>query len=65
MLGGQLPEAGNFLEAQAGQPGEVIHIDDDTVRVDFNPRLAGRSTLNPTRLRVGSLSLIKSRINRS
>jgi hypothetical protein len=48
MLGGQLPEEGDFLEAQAGQPGEVIHIDDDTVRVDFNPRLAGRSTLNPT-----------------
>ena len=43
MLGGQTPEEGSFLEAQNGQHGEVVHVDDDVVRVDFNPRLAGET----------------------
>lgn len=40
---GQRPEEGAFLEAQNGQHGEIIHVDDETVRVDFNPDLAGET----------------------
>ena len=43
MLGGQTPEEGSFLEAKDGQHGEVVHVDEETVRVDFNPRLAGET----------------------
>jgi FKBP-type peptidyl-prolyl cis-trans isomerase 2 len=43
MLGGQMPEEGDYLEAQNGQPGEIIHAGEDVVRVDFNPRLAGET----------------------
>ncbi|MFW5977995.1 MAG: FKBP-type peptidyl-prolyl cis-trans isomerase [Halohasta sp.] len=40
---GQRPEEGAFLEAQNGQHGEIIHVDDEVVRVDFNPDLAGET----------------------
>jgi FKBP-type peptidyl-prolyl cis-trans isomerase 2 len=43
MLGGQTPEQGSYLEAQNGSQGEVIHVDNEVVRVDFNPRLAGET----------------------
>ena len=43
MLGGQTPEEGAYLEAQNGSQGEVVHVDEDVVRVDFNPRLAGET----------------------
>ena len=43
MLGGQLPEEGAYLEAQDGSQGEVVHVDEDVVRVDFNPQLAGET----------------------
>ncbi|MFC6769978.1 FKBP-type peptidyl-prolyl cis-trans isomerase [Halorubrum pallidum] len=43
MLGGQTPEEGSYLEAQNGSHGEVIHVDEEVVRVDFNPRLAGET----------------------
>jgi len=43
MLSGQTPEEGAFLEAKDGQHGEVVHVDEETVRVDFNPRLAGET----------------------
>lgn len=43
MLGGQTPEAGAYLEAQNGRQGEVVHVDDEVVRVDFNPALAGET----------------------
>ncbi|AUX09099.1 FKBP-type peptidylprolyl isomerase [Halalkaliarchaeum desulfuricum] len=43
MLGGELPEEGELLEAQSGQRGDVIHVDEDVVRVDFNPELAGET----------------------
>jgi len=42
-LGGQTPEEGSYLEAQNGSHGEVVHVDEDVVRVDFNPRLAGET----------------------
>jgi len=40
LLGGELEE-GLYLEAQNGQRGEIVHVDEETVRVDFNPELAG------------------------
>lgn len=40
---GQTPEEGAFLEAQNGQHGEITHVDDEIVRVDFNPDLAGET----------------------
>lgn len=40
---GQRPEEGAYLQAQNGQHGEITHVDDDTVRVDFNPDLAGET----------------------
>lgn len=43
MLGGKTPEEGSYLEAENGQQGEVIHVDDEVVRVDFNPELAGET----------------------
>ncbi|WP_082238219.1 FKBP-type peptidyl-prolyl cis-trans isomerase [Halorubrum tebenquichense] len=43
MLGGQLPETGDQLEAQGGQLGDVVHVDEEVVRVDFNPDLAGET----------------------
>ncbi|WP_241881479.1 peptidylprolyl isomerase [Halorubrum sp. Ib24] len=43
MLGGQTPEEGSYLEAQNGRQGEVVHVDREVVRVDFNPRLAGET----------------------
>jgi FKBP-type peptidyl-prolyl cis-trans isomerase 2 len=42
-LQGQTPTEGSVLETQNGQQGEVVHVDDETVRVDFNPRLAGET----------------------
>lgn len=43
MLGGQTPEEGSYLEAQNGSQGEVVHVDEEVVRVDFNHRLAGET----------------------
>ena len=43
MLGGQLPEEGAYLEAQDGSQGEIIHVDEDVIRADFNPPLAGET----------------------
>jgi len=42
MLGGQTPEEGAQLEAQNGQRGSVIDVDEEVVRVDFNSELAGK-----------------------
>ena len=43
MLGGQLPEEGSYLEAQGGSQGEIVHVDEDVIRADFNPPLAGET----------------------
>ena len=40
---GQQPETGAFLEAENGQHGEITHVDDEVVKVDFNPDLAGET----------------------
>ena len=42
-LGGETPDEGAYLEAQNGQVGEVIHADDEVVRVDLNHELAGKA----------------------
>lgn len=43
MVGGHELTEGAYLEAQNGQPGELIHVDEESVRVDFNPELAGET----------------------
>jgi FKBP-type peptidyl-prolyl cis-trans isomerase 2 len=43
MLGGQIPDEGSYLQAQNGQNGEITQVDEDVVRVDFNPELAGET----------------------
>lgn len=43
MVGGQLPEEGAHLETEDGGLAEVVHVDDDGVRVDFNHSLAGET----------------------
>jgi len=40
---GQTPEEGAYLQAQNGQHGEITHVDDNVVKVDFNPELAGET----------------------
>ncbi|ESS04465.1 MAG: FKBP-type peptidyl-prolyl cis-trans isomerases 2 [uncultured archaeon A07HR67] len=42
-LGGQAPEEGVYLETQDGTRGEVVHVDDEVARVDFNDPLAGET----------------------
>ncbi|MFB6234278.1 MAG: peptidylprolyl isomerase [Halopenitus sp.] len=43
MLNGQTPSEGDVLEAQNGREGTVTHVDEDVVKVDFNPELAGET----------------------
>jgi len=43
MLGGRDPEVGLEIQTEEGLPGEVVDVDDDTVRVDFNHELAGET----------------------
>lgn len=42
-IGGRTPEEGGYLEAQNGRQGEIVHVDDETTRVDFNHELAGKA----------------------
>lgn len=41
LVGNQSIEAGDFLQTERGTMQEVLHVDDEIVRVDFNHRLAG------------------------
>ena len=43
MLQGQEPTEGMHVQGQQGAIGEVVHVDDETVRVDFNHELAGET----------------------
>lgn len=36
-------QEGAYLDGPDGQHGEIIHLDEETVRVDFNPQLAGET----------------------
>jgi FKBP-type peptidyl-prolyl cis-trans isomerase 2 len=42
-IGDESLTEGDYLQSESGQPGEIIHVDDEVVRVDFNPRLAGET----------------------
>lgn len=42
-LGGQPPEVGAHLETEDGAQGEVVHVDDEIARLDFNNPLAGET----------------------
>lgn len=41
MLQGETPQAGMHVQTQQGDIGEVLAVDDEVVRVDFNHELAG------------------------
>ncbi len=43
LLDGTLPEEGMQLQRQTGEIGEVVHVDDEVVRIDFNHPLAGET----------------------
>ena len=43
MVGGERPQEGAYLETEDGSLAEVVHVDDSTVRVDFNHVLAGET----------------------
>jgi FKBP-type peptidyl-prolyl cis-trans isomerase 2 len=43
MIDGRMPEEGAHLETQNGQQGEIVHVDEAVVRVDFDPELAGET----------------------
>jgi FKBP-type peptidyl-prolyl cis-trans isomerase 2 len=42
-LGGQTPEVGEYVATQDGTRAEIIHVDDEIARVDFNSPLAGET----------------------
>lgn len=42
-LGGQAPEEGAYLETKDGTRAEVVHVDDEIARLDFNNPLAGET----------------------
>ncbi|AFK21515.1 peptidylprolyl isomerase (plasmid) [Haloferax mediterranei ATCC 33500] len=42
VLGGE-PEEGMYVQTQQGGLGEIVHADDDVVRIDFNHELAGET----------------------
>jgi len=43
MIGGRDPEVGMEVQTEEGRPGEVVAVEDDSVRVDFNHDLAGET----------------------
>jgi FKBP-type peptidyl-prolyl cis-trans isomerase 2 len=43
MLQGADVVEGMHVQTQQGAPGEVVHVDDDVVRVDFNHELSGET----------------------
>ncbi len=43
LAGGQPVEAGDFVQTEDGAFAEIVHVDDEVVRVDFNHGLAGET----------------------
>lgn len=43
MVGGETPGEGDYLETQDGGIAEIVHVDEEVVRVDFNHVLAGKT----------------------
>ncbi len=42
-IGGEQPTEGAYLEQADGRRGAIVHVDEETVRVDFNDPLAGET----------------------
>lgn len=42
-LGGQRPQVGAYIETEDGDQAEIIHVDDEVARLDFNDPLAGET----------------------
>lgn len=43
LLDGETPEEGMMIQTQQQQVGEVVHVDEEVVRIDFNHELAGET----------------------
>lgn len=43
ILQGETPEEGMVIQTQQGEFGEVVSVDDEVVRIDFNHELAGET----------------------
>jgi FKBP-type peptidyl-prolyl cis-trans isomerase 2 len=43
MIGGRDPQEGMEVQTEQGLPGEVVAVEGETVRVDFNHELAGET----------------------
>lgn len=43
MIDGQAPEEGAYVQTQQGGVAEIVHVDEEVVRVDFNHSLAGET----------------------
>jgi peptidylprolyl isomerase len=40
LLDGEVPEVGMMIQTERQQVGEIVHVDDEVVRIDFNHELA-------------------------
>lgn len=43
LVDGQQPEEGAYIETQEGDLAELVHVDEELVKVDFNHELAGET----------------------
>lgn len=43
LLDGETPEVGMMIQTEQQQVGEIIHVDEEVVRIDFNHELAGET----------------------
>ncbi len=43
MLEGEAPEEGMMIQTEQQQVGEIVHVDEEVVRIDFNHELAGET----------------------
>lgn len=43
LLEGEVPEEGMMIQTEQQQVGEIVHVDEEVVRIDFNHELAGET----------------------
>ncbi|WP_336343369.1 FKBP-type peptidyl-prolyl cis-trans isomerase [Halalkalicoccus ordinarius] len=43
LLDGETPEEGMMIQTEQQQVGEIVHVDEEVVRIDFNHELAGET----------------------
>ncbi|WP_336364599.1 FKBP-type peptidyl-prolyl cis-trans isomerase [Halalkalicoccus salilacus] len=43
LLDGEVPEEGMMIQTEQQQVGEIVHVDEEVVRIDFNHELAGET----------------------